>query len=100
MSVDVKYSTTATATGGRDGQARSEDGRFAVALSTRADPLRAAGAAPPLPLVVDEALAGLAAASRDVKDSAEHKERQAQAQFAVPAADLVEGVKRVLKRHS
>ena len=34
MSVDVKYSTTATATGGRDGQARSEDGRFAVALST------------------------------------------------------------------
>ena len=33
MSVDVKYSTTATATGGRDGEARSEDGRFAVALS-------------------------------------------------------------------
>jgi Ohr subfamily peroxiredoxin len=34
MSVDVKYRTTATATGGRDGQARSEDGRFEVKLST------------------------------------------------------------------
>ncbi len=34
MSIDVKYSTKATATGGRDGHARSEDGRFDVALST------------------------------------------------------------------
>jgi len=34
MSVDVKYRTRATATGGRDGQARSEDGRFEVKLST------------------------------------------------------------------
>jgi lipoyl-dependent peroxiredoxin len=34
MSVDVKYSTTATATGGREGHARSEDGRFDVQLST------------------------------------------------------------------
>jgi Ohr subfamily peroxiredoxin len=34
MSVDVKYRTTATATGGRDGEARSEDGRFAASLST------------------------------------------------------------------
>ncbi|WHU00781.1 MULTISPECIES: organic hydroperoxide resistance protein [unclassified Sphingomonas] len=34
MSVDVKYSTRATATGGRDGEARSEDGRVAVKLST------------------------------------------------------------------
>ena len=34
MSVDVKYSTTASATGGRDGQARSEDGNFSVKLST------------------------------------------------------------------
>lgn len=34
MSIEVKYSTTATATGGRDGHARSEDGRFDVALST------------------------------------------------------------------
>lgn len=34
MSVDVKYSTRATATGGRDGEARTEDGSFAVKLST------------------------------------------------------------------
>jgi len=34
MSIDVKYSTTATATGGRDGHARSDDGRLDVSLST------------------------------------------------------------------
>ncbi|BCA63697.1 organic hydroperoxide resistance protein [Sphingomonas sp. HMP9] len=34
MSVDVKYTTEATATGGRDGHARSQDGRLDVALST------------------------------------------------------------------
>ena len=34
MPVDVKYRTTATALGGRDGQARTEDGSFAVKLST------------------------------------------------------------------
>jgi osmotically inducible protein OsmC len=34
MSVDVKYSTSATATGGRDGEARSADGVLAVKLST------------------------------------------------------------------
>jgi len=34
MSIDVKYSTVATSTGGRDGHARSEDGRFDVKLST------------------------------------------------------------------
>ncbi len=34
MSIDVKYTTIATATGGRDGHARSEDGRFDVSLST------------------------------------------------------------------
>ena len=34
MSVDVKYRTTASATGGRDGSARTEDGSFEVALST------------------------------------------------------------------
>lgn len=34
MSVDVKYSTTATATGGRDGHARSDDGRIDIGLST------------------------------------------------------------------
>jgi Ohr subfamily peroxiredoxin len=34
MSIDVKYRTTATATGGRDGHARSADGRVDIALST------------------------------------------------------------------
>jgi Ohr subfamily peroxiredoxin len=34
MSVDVKYTTKATATGGRDGSARSEDGVLEVKLST------------------------------------------------------------------
>lgn len=34
MSVDVKYSTVATATGGRDGSARSADGVLDVKLST------------------------------------------------------------------
>ena len=34
MPVDVKYRTQATSTGGRDGEARSEDGRVAVKLST------------------------------------------------------------------
>ncbi|MEH3159282.1 MAG: organic hydroperoxide resistance protein [Sphingomonas taxi] len=34
MSVDVKYSTTASATGGREGSAKSDDGRFAARLST------------------------------------------------------------------
>jgi Ohr subfamily peroxiredoxin len=33
MSVDVKYRTTASAIGGRDGQARTEDGNFSVKLS-------------------------------------------------------------------
>lgn len=34
MSVDVKYTTRATSTGGRDGETRSEDGRFTAKLST------------------------------------------------------------------
>jgi Ohr subfamily peroxiredoxin len=34
MSVDVKYRTTASATGGRDGEASTEDGSFSVKLST------------------------------------------------------------------
>lgn len=34
MPVDVKYRTSATATGGRDGEARTEDGRVAVRLAT------------------------------------------------------------------
>jgi len=34
MSVNVLYTTRATSTGGRDGEARSEDGRFTARLST------------------------------------------------------------------
>jgi organic hydroperoxide reductase OsmC/OhrA len=34
MSVDVKYRTSATATGGRDGQAGTTDGSFNVKLAT------------------------------------------------------------------
>ncbi len=34
MPVDVKYRTTASAIGGRDGQAGAEDGSFSVKLST------------------------------------------------------------------
>jgi Ohr subfamily peroxiredoxin len=34
MSVNVLYRTTATATGGRDGRARTADGAFEVALAT------------------------------------------------------------------
>jgi lipoyl-dependent peroxiredoxin len=34
MPVDVKYRTTATATGGRDGSAQTQDGSFRVKLST------------------------------------------------------------------
>ncbi len=34
MSVDVKYTTEATATGGREGSARTADGAFEVKLST------------------------------------------------------------------
>jgi lipoyl-dependent peroxiredoxin len=34
MPVDVKYTTTATATGGRDGHARTKDGAFDVKLAT------------------------------------------------------------------
>ncbi len=34
MPVDVKYRTSATATGGRDGAARTADGNFEVKLST------------------------------------------------------------------
>lgn len=34
MSVDVKYTTSATATGGRDGRAKTEDGSLDVTLAT------------------------------------------------------------------
>ena len=34
MSIDVKYTTSASALGGREGSARSDDGRFEAKLST------------------------------------------------------------------
>lgn len=34
MSIDVKYRTTATASGGRDGRTRSDDGKLELMLST------------------------------------------------------------------
>lgn len=34
MSVDIKYRTTATSTGGREGQTRTEDGKLELKLST------------------------------------------------------------------
>lgn len=34
MPVDVEYTTTATAAGGRDGAARSHDGKLEIKLST------------------------------------------------------------------
>jgi lipoyl-dependent peroxiredoxin len=34
MPVDIKYKTTATATGGRDGKAATKDGSFSVNLAT------------------------------------------------------------------
>jgi Ohr subfamily peroxiredoxin len=34
MSVDVKYTTSATATGGRDGRSKTEDGSLEVKLAT------------------------------------------------------------------
>lgn len=43
--------------------------------------------------------AELAAAGREVKDSAEHKERQARAQITRPAGQLVEAVREVLARY-
>ena len=44
MPVDVKYRTTATATGGRDGHAATKDGALDVTLST---PKELAAAAAP-----------------------------------------------------
>jgi histidyl-tRNA synthetase len=82
---------------GFNAQMKYADRRGAVCAVIQGSSERDAGT-----VIIKDLILGaeLAAAGREVKDSAEHKERQAQAQFAVPAADLVEGVKRVLKRHS
>jgi histidyl-tRNA synthetase len=81
---------------GFNAQMKYADKRGAVCAVIQGSSEREAGT-----VVIKDLILGaeLAAAGRDVKDSAEHKERQAQAQFAVPVADLVEGVRRVLGRH-
>ncbi|WP_439500073.1 histidine--tRNA ligase [Bosea sp. (in: a-proteobacteria)] len=82
---------------GFNAQMKYADKRGAVCAVIQGSSEREAGT-----VVIKDLILGaeLAAAGRDVKDSAEHKERQAQAQFAVPEAELVEGVKRVLGRHA
>ncbi len=81
---------------GFNAQMKYADKRGAVCAVIQGSSEREAGT-----IVIKDLILGaeLAAASRDVKDSAEHKARQAEAQFAVPVTELVEGVQRVLKRH-
>ena len=81
---------------GFNAQMKYADRRGAVCAIIQGSSEREAGT-----VVIKDLILGaeLAAAGRDVKDSAEHKERQAQAQFSVPVAELVEEVKRVLARH-
>ncbi|MGX1740981.1 histidine--tRNA ligase [Bosea sp. NPDC055353] len=82
---------------GFNAQMKYADRRGAICAVIQGSSEREAGT-----VVIKDLILGaeLAAASRDVKDSAEHKAKQAEAQFAVPVAELVEGVKRVLARHS
>lgn len=82
---------------GFNAQMKYADRRGAICAIIQGSSERDAGT-----VIVKDLILGaeLAAASRDVKDSAEHKAKQAEAQFAVPVAGLVEGVKRVLARHS
>lgn len=82
---------------GFNAQMKYADRRGAVCAVIQGSSEREAGT-----VVIKDLILGaeLAAASRDVKDSAEHKAKQAEAQFAVPVAELVDGVKRVLARHS
>lgn len=81
---------------GFNAQMKYADRRGAVCAVIQGSSERDAGN-----VVIKDLILGaeLAAASRDVKDSAEHKAKQAEAQFAVRVAELVEGVKRVLARH-
>jgi histidyl-tRNA synthetase len=81
---------------GFNAQMKYADKRGAVCAVIQGSSERDAGT-----VIVKDLIMGaeLAAAGREVKDSAEHKERQAQAQFAVPVAELVEAVKRVLGRY-
>lgn len=82
---------------GFNAQMKYADRRDAICAVIQGSSEREAGT-----VIIKDLILGaeLAAASRDVKDSAEHKAKQAEAQFAVPVAALVEGVKKVLARHS
>lgn len=82
---------------GFNAQMKYADRRGALCAVIQGSSEREAGT-----VVIKDLILGaeLAAAGREVKDSAEHKERQAQAQFAVPVAGLVEGVKRVIARYA
>ena len=81
---------------GFNAQMKYADRRGAVCAVIQGSSEREAGT-----VVIKDLILGaeLAAASRDVKDSAEHKAKQAEAQFSVPVEGLVEGVKTVLARH-
>jgi histidyl-tRNA synthetase len=81
---------------GFNAQMKYADKRGAVCAVIQGSSEREAGT-----VIVKDLILGaeLAAAGREVKDSAEHKERQAQAQFAVPAGGLVDGVREVLARY-
>lgn len=82
---------------GFNAQMKYADRRGAICAVIQGSSEREAGT-----VIIKDLILGaeLAAASRDVKDSAEHKAKQAEAQFAVPVTALVEGVKKVLARHS
>jgi histidyl-tRNA synthetase len=82
---------------GFNAQMKYADRRGAVCAVIQGSSERDAGT-----VIVKDLILGaeLAAAGREVKDSAEHKERQAQAQFAVPRERLVEAVRKVLSRYS
>lgn len=82
---------------GFNAQMKYADRRGAVCAVIQGSSEREAGT-----VVIKDLILGaeLAAASRDVKDSAEHKAKQAEAQFAVPVDKLVDEVRRVLARHA
>jgi histidyl-tRNA synthetase len=82
---------------GFNAQMKYADRRGAVCAVIQGSSEREAGT-----VVIKDLILGaeLASAGREVKDSAEHKARQADAQFAVPVGELLEGVKRVLLRHA
>ncbi|RYE30516.1 MAG: histidine--tRNA ligase, partial [Hyphomicrobiales bacterium] len=82
---------------GFNAQMKYADRRGAICAIIQGSSEREAGT-----VVIKDLILGaeLAAASRDVKDSAEHKAKQAEAQKTVPADQLIDAIKEVLARHS